>query len=99
MFYGLDWVATVPPTIALCREVCGERSATVASGWVFAGHQIGAAVAALGAGLIRDATGSYQLAWTTAGGCCLVASFGVVRIGRPADASPVVAVPDLLGAT
>ena len=98
VFYGLDWVATVPPTIALCREVCGERWATVAFGWVFAGHQIVAAVAALGAGLIRDATGSYQLAWIIAGGCCLVASFGVLRIGRPADASPVVAVPDLLGA-
>ena len=66
---------------------------------MFAGHQIGAAVAALGAGLIRDATGSYQLAWIIAGACCLVASFGVLRIGRPADAAPVVASPDLLGVT
>lgn len=66
---------------------------------MFAGHQIGAAVAALGAGVIRDATGSYQLAGIIAGGCCLVASFGVLRIGRPVDAVPPVASPDLLGAT
>ena len=80
-FYGLDWVATVPPTVALCRELCGAEWATVAYGWVFAGHQLGASVAAWGAGEIRDRTGSYQLAFLLAAGCCLVAALGVVRLG------------------
>ncbi|WP_278260330.1 hypothetical protein [Nocardioides convexus] len=53
VIYGLDWVATVPPTVALCREAFGERG-TIVFGWVFAAHQIGAAVAALGAGVVRD---------------------------------------------
>lgn len=42
VFYGLDWVATVPPTIALCREHYGDDSAIV-FGWVLASHQLGAA--------------------------------------------------------
>ena len=62
VFYGLDWVATVPPTLALCREHFGAR-APVVFGWVFASHQLGAAVAAFGGGVIRDVTGSYDLAW------------------------------------
>ena len=56
--YGLDWVATVPPTIALCREYFGDRAAIV-FGWVFASHQVGAAFAATAAGLVRDAMGTY----------------------------------------
>ena len=90
IFYGLDWVATVPPTIALCREVCGDEWATVGFGWVFAGHQVGAAVAALGAGVIRDVTGSYELAWVIAGAGCLVAALGVLRIGGGASTLPLV---------
>ena len=82
-FYGLDWVATVPPTVKLCAEVCGSERATVAYGWVFAGHQIGAAAAAWGAGYLRDQTGSYQIAFTIAGAMCLVAALGTQRIGRP----------------
>ena len=58
IFYGLDWVATVPPTVALCREWFGEDGPIV-FGWVFASHQIGAAIAASGAGVIRDRTGTY----------------------------------------
>lgn len=81
-FYGLDWVATVPPTVALCRELCGAEWATVAYGWVYAGHQLGASLAAWGAGEIRDRTGSYQLAFLVAAGCCLVASVGVLHVGR-----------------
>ena len=67
VFYGLDWVATVPPTLALCREHFGAR-APVVFGWVFASHQLGSAVAAFGGGVIRDVTGSYDLAWFLAGG-------------------------------
>jgi MFS family permease len=82
-FYGLDWVATVPPTVALCTEVFGPQQATVVYGWVFAGHQLGAATAAFTAGKIRDVTGSYQLAFILAGVLCLVAASAVTRIGSP----------------
>ncbi|WP_059007152.1 MFS transporter [Streptomyces specialis] len=81
VFYGLDWVATVPPTIALCREHFGE-DAGVVFGWVLASHQLGAALVAFGAGLIRDTTGSYDLAWTSAGALCAVATVLVMVIGR-----------------
>jgi sugar phosphate permease len=73
IFYGLDWVATVPPTVALCREHFGDRGAIV-FGWVFASHQIGSAIAAGGAGLIHDLTGHYDGAWWSAGALCAVAA-------------------------
>ena len=73
VFYGLDWVATVPPTIVLCRNYFGSRSPVV-FGWVFASHQLGAAVAAAGAGWIRDMRGDYDLAFYVAAGLCAVAA-------------------------
>ena len=73
IFYGLDWVATVPPTIAICRHYFGANTPVV-FGWVFASHQIGAAVAAFGAGYIRDAQGSYDNAFHIAAGLCVVAA-------------------------
>ncbi len=84
VFYGLDWVATVPPTVALCRECFGPELATVTYGWVFAAHQLGGASAAWGAGALRDLTGSYTVAWLLAGVCCLGAAIGSLSIGRPA---------------
>ncbi|MDF2743238.1 MAG: yhjX 1 [Actinomycetia bacterium] len=81
--YGLDWVATVPPTAALCREAFGEAGQVV-FGWVFAAHQIGAAVVSVGAGVVRDLTGQYTLAWIGAACLCLVAAFASTRVGRPA---------------
>jgi len=81
IFYGLDWVATVPPTVALCREWFGEDGPIV-FGWVFASHQVGAALAATGAGAIRDAQGSYNLAWYLAGGLCAAAALMSASIGR-----------------
>ncbi len=84
LFYGLDWVATVPPTMALCRNAFGDRGPVV-FGWVFASHQLGAAAAALGAGLVRDQLGTYDLAWYAAGALCVVAaSFCVAIRYRPA---------------
>ncbi|MGN7133332.1 MFS transporter [Rhodococcoides corynebacterioides] len=83
--YGLDWVATVPPTIALCREVFGDRGPLV-FGWVFAAHQIGAGIASVAAGAIRDATGEYTAAWFGAAGLCAVAavlSVGIARRSAP----------------
>jgi predicted MFS family arabinose efflux permease len=73
LFYGLDWVATVPPTVALCRSYFGDQ-APVVFGWVFAAHQLGAAIAASGAGLIRDAQGRYDLAFYIAAALCAVAA-------------------------
>ncbi|MET1038531.1 MAG: MFS transporter [Aeromicrobium sp.] len=73
VIYGLDWVATVPPTVALCREIFGDDG-TIVFGWVFASHQIGAAAAAFAAGVIRDQTGSYSLAWFGGAGLCVVAA-------------------------
>ncbi|HEY0509547.1 MAG TPA: MFS transporter, partial [Blastococcus sp.] len=97
VFYGLDWVATVPPTMALCREHFGAR-APVVFGWVFASHQVGSAVAAFGGGVIRDVTGSYDLAWFLAGGLCLVAAVASICIRRNlSPASPPPAVDDELG--
>ncbi|MFG1608731.1 MFS transporter [Actinoplanes sp. NPDC049265] len=73
LFYGLDWVATVPPTVALCREYFGDRGAVV-FGWVFASHQFGAAAAALVAGTLRDRLGDYDLAWYGAGALAILAA-------------------------
>jgi MFS family permease len=82
IFYGLDWVATVPPTIALCRTVLGPQSGTVVYGWVFTGHQIGASVAALGAAILRVKFGDYAASFYIAGFLCLIASIAVLFIAR-----------------
>ena len=82
VIYGLDWVATVPPTVALCQRIFGADG-TVVFGWVFASHQIGAAIAALGAGVIRDETGSYTLAWLSGAALCLLAAGLSVATRRP----------------
>lgn len=73
VFYGLDWVATVPPTMALCRAYFGEDGPVV-FGWVLAAHQTGAAIVAYLAGLVRDVTGSYHLVWIASGALCATAA-------------------------
>jgi len=82
LFYGLDWIATVPPTIALCRERFGDAGPVV-FGWVFAAHQFGAALAATGAGLIHDRLGAYDTAFYIAGLLALGAAALSVGIRRP----------------
>jgi sugar phosphate permease len=82
VLYGLDWVATGPPTFALTNEVFGERDAPVIISWVYAGHQIGGALAALGAGSVRGVTGSYMLAFLASGLACMMASMLVLRVTR-----------------
>lgn len=74
VFYGLDWIATVPPTVQLCREYFGVARSGVVYGWVFAFHMIGAAIAASFAGWIRETNGDYEIAWYTAAILCLVAA-------------------------
>ncbi|MFB9386365.1 MFS transporter [Pseudonocardia petroleophila] len=81
IFYGLDWVATIPPTMALCREIFGAR-APVVFGWVFASHQVGAALMALGAGVVRDQIGAYDLAWQIGGALCLLAGVLSLMVRR-----------------
>ena len=85
IFYGLDWVATVPPTIMLCRAVLGPQRASVVYGWVFVGHQIGGAVAAFGAALLRVQIGDYAVAFYISGALCIVTSYFVLQIAKGAD--------------
>lgn len=92
IFYGLDWVATVPPTIAICRHWFGA-STPVVFGWVFAAHQLGAAVAAFGAGYVRTAHGSYDIAFFVAAGLCVLAALLCGAIRMPAEQAKVPAQP------
>jgi predicted MFS family arabinose efflux permease len=82
VFYGLDWVATVPPTVTLTNEVFGRKDGPVIVSWIFCAHQIGGALAALAAGVVRNATGSYMIAFLASGAACLLASLLVLRIAR-----------------
>jgi sugar phosphate permease len=82
IFYGLDWVATVPPTVRLTADIFGKRDVGMMYGWIAAGHQLGAATAAFGAGAVRTWLGSYQVAFMTSGLLCLLAAGLVIRIGQ-----------------
>jgi len=88
-FYGLDWVATVPPTVALCADVAGPERTAVVFGWVFAAHQIGAATAAYAAGLVRTTLGTYSPAFVTAGWLCAAAAALAWSVGRSRGRRPV----------
>jgi MFS family permease len=89
VFYGLDWIATVPPTVRLAAQCFGRERAGVAFGWIFAAHMIGAAVAAYGAGFSRTTLQTYVPAFYVAGAACLVAAMAVWLIDR--RPAPVVA--------
>lgn len=92
VIYGLDWVATVPPTAAICRQVFGADGSVV-FGWVFAAHQLGAAAAALAAGAIRDATGQYTYAWFGAAAMCTIAAVISATIRKDAGKKETIPVP------
>lgn len=87
IFYGLDWIATVPPTVKLTAQHFGPARAGLVFGWIFAFHQLGAAAAAYGAGFSRAVLASYSPALFVAGGACLVAALAVLGI-RAAQAGP-----------
>ena len=91
MFYGLDWVATVPPTVRLTADRFGRERANLVFGWIFAGHQLGAATAAYGAGATRDGFATYMPALYVAGAFCLLAAVLVLMISRPDRASEAAA--------
>jgi MFS family permease len=82
MFYGLDWIATVPPTVRLTAQRFGPERANLVFGWVFAGHQLGAGTAAFGAGLSRTLLASYLPAFFIAGALCVVAALIALAISR-----------------
>lgn len=82
IFYGLDWIATVPPTIGLTRQRFGLEKSAMMYGWMVAFHQVGAAVAAYYGGVFYEAFGSYKMAFLLAGGFCLLASLFVILIKK-----------------
>jgi MFS family permease len=85
MFYGLDWIATVPPTVKLAADRFGRERAGMIFGWVFVGHQLGAASAAFGAGFTRTEFSTYLPAFIVAGLLCLFAAGLVLTIAKPAE--------------
>ncbi|WP_407160068.1 MFS transporter [Bradyrhizobium sp. STM 3557] len=90
MFYGLDWIATVPPTVRLTAQRFGAERANLVFGWIFAGHQLGAGTAAFGAGLSRTLLASYLPAFFMAGVLCIVAALlalAIVRQPKPVAAA------------
>ena len=82
ILFGLDWVATVPPTATLCRQIYGVEAGAVVFGWVFAAHMVGAAVAATVSGAMRDMSGDYLSAWLVAGGLALLAGLACLAIPK-----------------
>ncbi|MGE6753900.1 MFS transporter [Rossellomorea sp. NPDC071047] len=82
VFYGLDWIATVPPTINISRQIFGVAKSGIIYGWIFAAHQAGAAVAAFGGGIIFNLFNSYTWAFFLAGVFCVLASLFVVLIKK-----------------
>jgi MFS family permease len=88
MFYGLDWIATVPPTVRLTAQKFGPERANLVFGWIFAGHQLGAGTAAFGAGLSRTLLQSYLPAFFVAGALCVFASLIVLGLSRQPKPQP-----------
>jgi sugar phosphate permease len=82
VFYGLDWIATVPPTLRLTTEAFGERDAALVFGWIVAGHQLGAGSAAMFAGTLRSIQGDYVAAFAIAGSVGLLAAMISLCVGR-----------------
>ncbi|MEO8256540.1 MAG: MFS transporter [Acidobacteriota bacterium] len=87
VFYGLDWIATVPPTVRLTGDAFGRENTGVVYGWIGASHQLGASMAAFGAGAIRTVAGDYRLAFWIAGVLCVLAGLSFLTIGRRAFGS------------
>ncbi|WP_040892183.1 MFS transporter [Zavarzinella formosa] len=94
VFYGLDWIATVPPTVRLTADTFGRARAAIMFGWIVAAHQCGAAVAAFGAGAIRSWSGNYERAFLTSGALCLVTAAMVLQIRRPVSVSKEEPLPE-----
>ena len=92
VFYGLDWVATVPPTVRLTGETFGRENTGVIYGWIGASHQLGASMAAFGAGAIRTVSGDYAMAFYISGMLCVLAGTSFLTLGRRAFHAPAPAI-------
>lgn len=79
VFYGLDWIATVPPTVKLAADHFGREKSGMVFGWILVAHQLGASSAAYGAGVMRQWLGSYSVPFVIAGLLCLFASLLAIR--------------------
>ncbi len=95
LFYGLDWIATVPPTLKLTTAAFGAQQSSTVYGWIIVMHQVGSAFAAYGSGLLRTLSGDYTDAFWFSGALCIIAAIMVTRIGRT---KPSAARPALVGA-
>ncbi len=84
VFYGLDWIATVPPTVRLTANAFGKDQVGMMFGWIVAGHQLGAAFASLGAGVLRTELGTYLQAFVISGSLCAIAALMSLYVGRRA---------------
>lgn len=93
VFYGLDWVATVPPTVQLCQQIFGPGKGSAVYGWVFSAHQLGAALIAWLAGVTRTMTGDYVMAFTTAGAMAIIAAMMILIIRVPPSPTALAAAP------
>ena len=93
VLFGLDYIATVPPTVALVADNFGRHNVGIVYGWVFAAHQAGAAVAALAAGIVREHVGDYTAAFVAAGWIAIIAGFAAlaIRRGRADGGTPAAA--------
>ncbi len=88
LFYGLDWIATVPPTMKLTTAAFGPQQAAIVYGWITVMHQVGSAFAAYGSGLLRTLSGDYTDAFWASGALCLCAAVLVTRVGRAKPTAP-----------
>ncbi|NJD92414.1 MAG: MFS transporter [Geobacter sp.] len=95
IFYGLDWIATVPPTVRLTAEAFGRERVGVMFGWIFASHQVGAALAATFAGTVRTYLGDYMIAFLLSGVICLLAAGLVLRINKGGSGEPEVGIVNM----
>ncbi len=97
VFYGLDWIATVPPTIRLTADTLGRDRAGIMFGWIVAAHQCGASLATFAAGALRTWSGSYERAFLTSGALCLIAAAIVLQIGRSKRMTESLTEPEVAG--
>jgi predicted MFS family arabinose efflux permease len=91
VFYGLDWIATVPPTVRLANDLFGRDRGPIVFGWLLAAHQVGGALAAWGAGFLRTSLESYLESFIISGVACVVTAAYVLAIGRARRAPPATA--------
>jgi predicted MFS family arabinose efflux permease len=95
VLFGLDYIATVPPTVALVADRFGRHNVGVVYGWVFAAHMFGAGIAAWAAGIVRDSVGDYAPAFITAGFIAILAGFAALGIRRGAGGPAILAPADV----